>query len=101
MARGGGRTGVEKVKNLKDAMDLASGLGRPLTQEDLLQLSSCTDCAPTFQATLINLMSRDDVQVKFLKTFFFAFYMYSILFCGDSSLEKHYSKEDLPIETWT
>jgi len=66
MARGGGRTGVEKVTNLKEAMDLASGLGRPLSQEDLLQLSSCTDCAPTFQATLINLMSRDDVQVKFL-----------------------------------
>ncbi len=53
------------MKNLKEAMDLASGLGRPLSQEDLLQLSSCTDCAPTFQATL---MSRDDVQVKFSKT---------------------------------
>jgi hypothetical protein len=81
MARGGGRTGVEKVKNLKEAMDLASGLGRPLSQEDLLQLSSCTDCAPTFQATLINLMSRDDVQVKIkIENFFEQYFILWRLF---------------------
>jgi hypothetical protein len=81
MARGGGRTGVEKVTNLKEAMDLASGLGRPLSQEDLLQLSSCTDCAPTFQATLINLMSRDDVQVKIkIENFFEQYFILWRLF---------------------
>jgi hypothetical protein len=56
------------VKNLKTAMDLASGAGRPLSQADLLQLASCTDCTQVFHTTLLNLMGREDVQVSYIFT---------------------------------